>query len=425
MISVLVVDDSVVIRRVVTDVLSADPQITVAGSAADGKIALAKIEELKPDLITLDIEMPVMDGLTCLREVRKRHPRLPVIMFSVLTAAGATATLDALASGASDYVTKPANAASVSAAMVSIRAQLIPRIYALCGRTSLRARSRAAHPPTTDRGGGTGLTIAQGIGPTGATSVASRLTGLRKTLGGGAQTGAGTPVLGRGIAAAANAPQRPAPAQAPPATRPRSLGRPDLLAIGSSTGGPEALRAVLTGLPANLPVPVVVVQHMPPTFTKILADRLNKEAALRVVEATDGMPLDPGTVYIAPGDKHLEVSRSSRGVITKLHDGPPENQCRPAVDVLFRSVAAAYGGACVAVVLTGMGQDGTRGARVLHDAGAEVVAQDEESSVVWGMPGSVVRAGIADKVLPINDIAGHLVGRLGRGSKPLPVEVTR
>jgi two-component system chemotaxis response regulator CheB len=191
-------------------------------------------------------------------------------------------------------------------------------------------------------------------------------------------------------------------------------GRVDVIAVGCSTGGPDALTRVLTKLPAHLPVPVVVVQHMPPVFTAMFAERLNRLAAVDVVEATDGAALRPGTVYIAPGDRHLEVVRHGTTTVSRLHAGPPENFCRPAVDVLFRSVAAVFGGAAIAVVLTGMGQDGARGCRPLQAAGAEIVVQDEASSVVWGMPGAVANAGLATAVLTLDQLSAHLIRRTAR-----------
>jgi two-component system chemotaxis response regulator CheB len=198
-----------------------------------------------------------------------------------------------------------------------------------------------------------------------------------------------------------------------------------VLAIGCSTGGPDALSQIVRALPASLPVPVVVVQHMPPVFTKMFAERLDRLASVHVVEAESGTPLQPGTVYLAPGDHHLEVARRGTGVLTNLTSAPPENFCRPAVDVLFRSVAKVYGGAAIAVILTGMGQDGKRGAEELRSAGAEIVAQDEASSVVWGMPGAVVGAGLADAVLPLQDMASHLITRTAGGRGARSLEVTR
>jgi two-component system chemotaxis response regulator CheB len=380
-ISVLVVDDSVVIRRLVTDALAEDPEIRVVGTAPNGRVALSKIEQLNPDLVTLDIEMPVLDGLSTLRELRPRYPRLPVIMFSTLTASGASATLDALAAGASDYVTKPSNVGSFEESKRSVREQLIPRIHALCERGSVRRPRR----DSVDRPGGAG----------GGFAFAPALPGL-----------AGVPRSGK-------APGGPV-GSTPAARRPRTE-QVDVLAVGCSTGGPDALSKVLQAMPATLPVPVVVVQHMPPVFTKMFAERLNRTCALEVVEAVGEEQVRAGTVYIAPGDFHLEVVRSGTAVMTKLQSGPPENFCRPAVDVLFRSVAKVYGGKVLATVLTGMGQDGRRGAEVLYAEGAEIVAQDEATSVVWGMPGAVTHAGVTEAVLPLSEIASHLVSRITAG----------
>ncbi|MBI1758556.1 MAG: chemotaxis response regulator protein-glutamate methylesterase [Actinobacteria bacterium] len=353
----MVVDDSVVVRRLITDALGDDPDIEVVGTASNGRLALGKLDQLKPDLVTLDIEMPEMDGLTTLREIRKTHPKLPIIMFSTLTAAGATATFDALSAGASDYVTKPANVGSVTESLRSVREQLIPRIRALVGhRVSLTAAKPAAP--------------------------VSRLA-----------TG-------------------PPPARTSPIR---------VIALGCSTGGPDALTRVVGMLPGDLRVPIVVVQHMPPVFTRLFAERLDKASQLRVVEATDGMQLVGGTIYVAPGDRHLEVAKRGPQAVTLLHEGPPENFCRPAVDVLFRSVARMYGGATLAVVLTGMGHDGREGCRELRAAGAEIVVQDEATSVVWGMPGAVATAGLAHSILPLSAIGPHVVSsavadRLGRGT---------
>ncbi|SHN42103.1 protein-glutamate methylesterase/protein-glutamine glutaminase [Cryptosporangium aurantiacum] len=384
MISVLVVDDSVVVRRLIVDALTDDPGIQVVGTASNGRLALAKIDELKPDVVTLDIEMPVLDGLGTLRELRPKHKRLPVIMFSTLTASGASATLEALAAGASDYVTKPANVGSVRESIKSVREQLIPRIYALAPR-----QRPSAVPPRPG-------------------ALPGR-PGAPATAPGGPPARAGAP-LGR--------PQAPPPAGARPPGKaaPKTPGtRIDVIAVGCSTGGPDALAKVVQGFPKDLPVPVVVVQHMPPIFTKMFADRLDRASAVKVVEATADTPLTAGTVYIAPGDKHLEVIRRGTSVVTKLHEGPPENSCRPAVDPLFRSVATVYGAHALTVVLTGMGQDGKKGCEVLARVGSEIVVQDEETSVVWGMPGAVAAAGLADAIVPLGSISDTLLARVGHG----------
>jgi two-component system chemotaxis response regulator CheB len=342
-IRVLVVDDSVVIRRMLTDIFQGDPQIELAGAAPNGRIALAKLPQINPDVVTLDIEMPELDGLETLPELRKLYPKLPVIMFSTLTERGAIATLEALSRGASDYVTKPANVGSVAAGIQKVKDELIPRIKALCSREI--------------------------------------------------------------------SPQVGAPAHRPPISSApkRGVQRCDVVVIGSSTGGPQALTAVLTRLPADFPVPIVVVQHMPPVFTNHLAKRLNQDCALEVLEATGTETLRPGQVLIAPGDFHLELQRRGAKVVVARTSNPPENSCRPAVDVLFRSAASIYGPQCLGVVLTGMGQDGLRGSQSIVELGGAVISQDEATSVVWGMPRAVTQAGLAQRVLPLNSIADELM----------------
>jgi two-component system, chemotaxis family, protein-glutamate methylesterase/glutaminase len=396
MIKVLVVDDSVVVRRLIVDSLTGAPGIEVVGTAANGLLAQAKIDQLKPDAVTMDIEMPQMNGIEAVRELRKRHKQLPVIMFSTLSAAGASATLEALSAGATDYVTKPSNVGSIAESIAAVREQLVPKIHALAGR----------RPPP---------------GPPARPGPPPGRPGLNPPAAGRP----GGPVPGRpGLA-----PLRPGgPAAAGPARPVRRAGAPgrvDILAIGSSTGGPDALTKVLQALPADLPVPIVVTQHMPPVFTRMFAERLDRSTSLHVVEAGDGMELAPGTVYIAPGDKHLVLQRRSTATLTQLSGAPPENSCRPAVDVMFRSVAALFGASAFATVLTGMGYDGRGGAKVLREAGAEILAQDEASSVVWGMPGAVVGAGLADEILPLDRIAAALIQRLQTGRVARPTAVTR
>ena len=350
---VLVVDDSVVVRRLVSKALEAEGEVEVVGVAADGKIALVNIERLHPDVVILDVAMPVMDGLTALAEIRQRWPGLPVIMFSTLTTRGAEVTLDALALGASDYVLKPSGADAASS-MATIRAELLPRIAALLP-AAREAQERTARIPQR---------------PSRATGSVTRATG-------------------------------------PPQ-------RVDLIAIGVSTGGPTALAELIPSLPGSLPVPIAIVQHMPPMFTKILAERLDHKSALRVAEAADGDRLKPGSVYVAPGDLHLAIATRDREVL-HVYDGPHENSCRPSVDPLFRSVADRYGANALGIVMTGMGSDGLRGAEHLAAAGARILVQDEASSVVWGMPGFVSRAGLADAAVPLAGLRAEILRRVAVG----------
>ena len=364
-IRVLVVDDSVVVRRLVTDALAGDPRIDVVGVAANGRIAQAKVAQLAPDAITMDIEMPEMDGIEAVRELRASGHRQPIIMFSTLTERGARATLDALAAGATDYVTKPANVGSVQAALEQVAHELVPRIVALVPRALPR--------PAPGRG----------MAPAGSVpSTAPGPTGVRL-------------------------------APAPTVQRPVRL-----VVVGSSTGGPEALSRLVRTLPL-LPVPVAVVQHMPPVFTRQLAARLDRLGPWGVTEAVDGAPMLPGQIHVAPGDFHLEVRRTAGGLSTALTQAPPESFCRPAVDVLFRSAVQAVGGDLLAVVLTGMGADGRVGAEHVVGAGGTVLAQDEPSSVVWGMPGAVATAGWAHRVLPLDAMASQITSTVERTGRPV------
>jgi len=351
---ILVVDDAVVMRKLITETLRQDPELEVVGLAANGKIALQKIPQVNPDLLTLDLEMPEMDGLTTLKELRKLYPDLPVIIFSTVSQKGAAATLDALSLGANDYVTKPANVGSVTEAMERLQEELIPKIKAHCRR---RIPVPAVPPP-------------------------------------------------------------PTPALSPEGGFRASLPRVEIVCIGTSTGGPNALAEVFGNLPADLPVPLVVVQHMPPMFTAMLAERLSSHSALRCHEGAEAQLLERGHAYIAPGGRHMEVTRTASGQRVRVHDGPMENSCRPAVDVLFRSVAAIYGNSALGVIMTGMGQDGLRGCQCLREQGSRILAQDEATSVVWGMPGVVAQAGYAEKVLPLNLIAREITRQVRLSRTP-------
>lgn len=347
-IRVLVVDDAVVMRKLISEALSRDPDIEVAGVAAHGRIALQKLTQVNPDVITLDVEMPEMDGLATLRELRKTHPKLPVIMFSTLTSRGAATTLDALSAGATDYVAKPANVGSVTESIDRLQNELVTKIKVHCrhaGTACWTGSAKGAMPPAI---------------------------------------------------VSAN---RPIAAQ------------PEVVCLGTSTGGPNALVEVFKYLPADFPLPILIVQHMPPIFTAMLAERLTSLHSVPVHEGFEGQWVEPGHGYIAPGGRHMEVRRAGGRRFLHLTDEPPENSCRPAVDVLFRSAVTVYGANVLGVVMTGMGQDGLRGCQWIRERGGQVIVQDEASSVVWGMPGFVAQGGLADKIVPLNQIAGEIVRR--------------
>ncbi len=350
----MIVDDAIVVRKALTDALSRDPDLEVAGTASNGRLALAKLRSLHPDIILLDIEMPEMTGLEAIPEIRKIFSRVPIIMFSTLTERGAEATLDALALGATDYVTKPSNS-DMASTSESISKDLIPKIRALC------------KPPI----------VAEGSSPGAA---------------------------------------RPAPAidRLPIRTRPAASrsARLGIVAIGVSTGGPDALGVLLPAFPAQFPLPIVIAQHMPPIFTGLLAKRLSSKCALPVQECKSGEALHPSCIWLAPGDYHMVVQQEDHHMLLRTNQEPRENFCRPSVDVLFRSVAETFGGNSLAVILTGMGQDGLKGCEALCAAGASVIVQDEASSVVWGMPGYVARAGLAEKILPLDQIGSEVIRRV-------------
>jgi two-component system chemotaxis response regulator CheB len=339
---ILVVDDSVVARRVISDILSEEEDFEVMGTAPNGKIALAKIERLDPDLVTLDIDMPELDGIATLVAIRSSFPRVRVIMVSNHTKRGASITVEALFLGASDYVTKAVRSSTRDGARQYLREQLVPKIRAL------------SIPTATDRG-----------------SVVEKA--------------------------------RRAP------SRGKAAVPVEVVVIGASTGGPNALTTVLEALPADFPAPVLIVQHLPANFTTFFTQRLDAACALAVRKANDRDEVTPGTVFIAPGDMHLEVR--SRGGETELvtTEGPLVNSCRPAADILFRTAAITFGAGTLAVVLTGMGRDGLDGCREIRAAGGRVIAQDKATSVVWGMPGQVAEAGLTEAVLPINDIGPEIV----------------
>jgi two-component system chemotaxis response regulator CheB len=354
---ILIVDDSAVMRSLLRSVVCADASLEVTGTAADGESALSTIGTICPDLILLDVEMPVMDGLVTLRKLRARGHKMPVIMCSSLTQRGAKVTIEALACGASDYVTKPAGQASREAATRALAQELIPKIHALTGQ-----------------------------------QLTQPLAGLPDT----ARIPLALPIA---------QPHKPQPVSSVPV----------VLVIGVSTGGPAALDVLLPAFPGNFPLPVLIVQHMPELFTKLFAERLNSRCRLSVREAAEGDAAHAGTIYIARGNWHMEVvcaarpSQPGQPPTLHLHQGPLENHCRPAADALFRSAAAVYGPGVLALVLTGMGSDGLLGCRAIRDHGGSVLAQDQATSTVWGMPGAVANAGLAHNVLPLNAIVPEIL----------------
>jgi two-component system chemotaxis response regulator CheB len=352
-IRVLIVDDSVVVRLMLQHLIREDPLLQFAGAESSGQAALDNLDTLRPDIVILDVEMPGLNGVETVAAIRARDPRLPVIMFSSHTEDGAAVTIEALSRGASDFVTKPSQTTSAEAAMAFVREQLLAKIKAL-GTVRRHPLSRATQDVPE-------------------------------------------PSLGTGTLKEKN----------------RSLVQ--LVCLAASTGGPEALETVLTALPASFPVPIAIVQHMPPFFTKQLAKRLAEKCPIWVREAQSGESLDPGVALLAPGDFHLQVRRGDQRGYVITNSDPQENSCRPAADVLFRSAAKEFGNQALAVVLTGMGQDGLKGCEALRHAGSQVVIQDEATSVIWGMAGAVARAGLAAKVLPIDRIAADITRRVREG----------
>lgn len=383
-IRVLIVDDAVVVRRLLSDIISKDRMLEVVGTAVNGKVALDKIPILKPDIIVLDLEMPVLDGLQTLDELRKRRLGIPVIAFSATTLRGAKSTFEALAKGAVDYVTKPSSLRKDRSVFEAVELQLIPRLKTFGRRISRRPKRAATGAiPSTVRTRPT-RPVTPTLPPTPAL-----------------KTRAQTPPT--------KAP--PIPVSVPKKPQIRSA-TPSLLAIGTSTGGPNALTEFLSLLRAPLPVPVLIVQHMPPLFTKILAERLSANTGHKVLECAHGTLIEPGQVWVAPGNFHMVVTRSPTGYRLRTHQGKPENSCRPAVDVLFRSLAETYGSKVLALVMTGMGCDGLQGCQKIYEAGGQIMAQDQESSVVWGMPGFVAKEGLASVVAPIPRLADEVSNRL-------------
>lgn len=356
---VMVVEDSLVIRGLIARILEADPRITIVTTVANGELALRALDRNEIEVVVLDIEMPVMDGLTALPLLMRKDPHLQVIMASTLTRKNAEVSLRALSAGAADYVAKPTTSREVNTAD-DFRRDLTEKVLTLGARRRQKVPAPAA-----------------AVGPVPAASK---------------------------------------PAAAPPVLRPVQWVRPPtVIGIGSSTGGPQALLKVLGGLPATRQ-PVLITQHMPATFTTILAEHIGRVATMRCAEAVDGEPVLPGRIYLAPGDNHMTVVARDGGRFIRLDQGPRENFCRPSVDPMLRSMSTVWGDGVLALILTGMGSDGLAGCRTVVQAGGRVLAQDEASSVVWGMPGAVARAGICSEILALSEI-GPRLARIAGGAE--------
>jgi two-component system chemotaxis response regulator CheB len=352
----MICDDSVTIRGAIGRMLEADPGIRVVAKVSNGRLAIEELKRTKVDVVVLDIEMPVLDGMAALPLLLREDPGLRIIMASTLTTRGADIAMRALRLGASDYVPKPT---SIGAATdESFRVEIISKVKGLA-----RLRHRAASP--------------------------------------------GSPLA------------PPVRAAAPITTRPAPSMPPKMLAIGSSTGGPQALFTVIQALGRSVSVPVILTQHMPPTFTPILAEHISKLGGLPCAEAKEGEPLLSGRIYLAPGDKHLIVEHATAGGAARAHlsSDPAENFCRPSVDPMLRSASGACGGRVLVAMLTGMGHDGLAGTRGVVEAGGAAVAQDEATSVVWGMPGAIAQAGLCHAVLPLQKIAPKLLDMLRGGGR--------
>jgi two-component system chemotaxis response regulator CheB len=359
---VLVVDDTVTYRKIVSDLLAATPGVEVIGAAPNGKIALEKIERLRPDVVTLDLEMPEMDGLEVMRRLTAAGSEVGVIVLSGATSYGANTTVAALNAGAFDFVKKP-DFADSRQNVAALEKALRSRIDAFSRKRQVQRilKEPAARPKV--------------VSSPVASDVASRMSRI--------------------------ADQEKTP--------------PEVVAIGISTGGPQSLNQMLPRLPGDLPAPVLIVQHMPPVFTKSLADDLDRRCALSVREAADGHFAKPGEVLIAPGGRQMKIVRKRGELMICITDDPPENSCRPSVDYLFRSVARNCGAAAVGVIMTGMGNDGSLGCRQMKQRGAAIIAQDEASCVVFGMPREPIEQGVADAVVPLDEIASQIVRLTERG----------
>ena len=393
---IMIVDDSAVVRGLISRWLEHEPDLVLAGLAIDGAKGVEKVKEVQPDVLILDIEMPNMGGLEALPKLLAAKPGLKVLMASTLTTRGASVTLRALELGAADYIPKP-DSTRIGGAD-GFRTELLTKIRALCGRTR-------AWPVAPNLAANNASSAGSSPAPSTSSPPAAHNLNTSPTMG---------------HSHATPQPSQPYLRPAAPVVqlRPRSgPKRIDVLVVGASTGGPPALRNFLLGLGPDWKLPILIVQHMPATFTAILAEHLDKALPQKVQEAKDGMLIESRNVYIAPGDWHMTIKNDPICKQIKLDQGPQVNWCRPAVDPLFKSAAEAYGNHALAVVLTGMGHDGRDGAQALVNVGASVMAQDEASSVVWGMPGAVAEAGLAEIIKPVEGLFAACKA-FSRGERP-------
>ncbi|HLZ68155.1 MAG TPA: chemotaxis response regulator protein-glutamate methylesterase [Aliidongia sp.] len=394
----MVCDDSAVIRGLIARNLETDPEIHVVTTVSNGQMALNALGRHPIEVCILDIEMPVMDGLTALPKMIEAQPDLQVVMASTLTRRNAEISMKALAAGGADYLAKPTTSMALNAA-ADFKAELAAKVKALGA-----ARRRAA---------GIAVPQPQHSAPTPTVAAPSSTpTAAPRPFGAPVAAPAPAPSFAA-TARPVGAPAAPRPATAagarpPISLRPVAAEMPEIIAIGSSTGGPQALFTVLSALKPGLPQPIVITQHMPATFTTILAEHIERASGIPTHEAAEGMVLQGGHIYVAPGEFHMAIEAQGAQKVVRLLKTPPENYCRPSVDPMLRSLIKLYARRVFTVILTGMGQDGLKGSEAVVAAGGSVIAQDEATSVVWGMPGAVATAGVCSAVLPLAEIAPYI-----------------
>jgi two-component system chemotaxis response regulator CheB len=412
----MVCDDSAVIRGLIARTLDGDPDIHVVTTVANGQMAINSLSKYNVEVCILDIEMPVMDGLTALPKMIELQPDLQVIMASTLTRRNAEISLRALADGAADYLAKPTTTIQGG---TDFKIELVSKVKALAAvRRRIAGIPRPQSAPPAHQTPSTNYTLpSEPVGRT-APSVytpAPTSRAVPPAPGHAPERAPAAPAARPLITPRPAMPLSTAP-KAPISLRPAATETPEVIAIGSSTGGPQALFSMLTALGKNLAQPIVITQHMPATFTTILAEHIERASGIPTVEAADGMVIQGGRAYVAPGDYHLTIEAQGAQRVARLLKTPPENYCRPSVDPMLRSLVKLYGRRILVVILTGMGHDGLKGSEAVAAAGGTIVAQDEATSVVWGMPGAVATAGVCSAVLPLTEIAPHVRRMLGRAA---------